>query len=203
MNDSTTFPRGSAPLNLGSDRVSYRADSRDAGLPSDVAFERWTVRDGDRDKFFMRRALVEAEPAAEEGEVPIGAVLVCRNCVVARDHNRRERLCDPTAHAETLVLRQASLFFPSWRIEDSELYVTLEPCVMCAGALVQSRVARVVFGARDPKGGAVVSLYAALSDPRLNWRCEVVEGVLREDCAETLRAFFRVKRAKSEQDFPL
>jgi len=198
MSDSLTFANGSAFESKGAGRFSCRAYLSESSLPPDVAFERWTPRDGDRDQFFMRRALVEAELAAEEGEVPIGAVLVCQNCVIARDHNRRERLCDPTAHAETLVLRQASLFFPSWRVEDSELFVTLEPCVMCAGALVQSRVNRVVFGTRDPKGGAVVSLYAALSDPRLNWRCEVVEGVLREDCAEALRAFFRAKRNKPE-----
>jgi len=199
MSDSLTFVGDSAPSRRGVGGASCRDNLRGTSLPFDVALERWTARDGDRDRFFMRRALTEAELAAEEGEVPIGAVLVCQNSIVARDHNRRERLCDPTAHAETLVLRQASLFFPSWRIEDSELFVTLEPCVMCAGALVQSRVDRVVFGTRDPKGGAVVSLYAALSDPRLNWRCEVVEGVLREECAETLRAFFRAKRNRTTQ----
>ncbi len=160
----------------------------------DAPMQRWTPEDGERDEFFMRAALVEAALAAEEGETPIGAVLVCQDRIIARNHNRRERNCDPTAHAETLVLRDASTFFPSWRIEDSELFVTLEPCVMCAGALVQARVDRVVFGARDPKGGAVVSLYELLSDSRLNWRCDVSEGVLQEECAETLRAFFRERR---------
>ncbi len=200
MNDSLTFANHLPSVARDGVNASCWVDSQRAPFSRDVALERWTVRDGDRDNFFMRRALVEAELAAEEGEVPIGAVLVCQNYIIARDHNRRERLCDPTAHAETLVLRQASLFYPSWRIEDSELFVTLEPCMMCAGALVQSRVNRTVFGARDPKGGAVVSLYAALSDPRLNWRCEVVEGVLREDCAELLRAFFRAKRTKKRRD---
>ncbi len=142
----------------------------------------------------MRVAMTEAALAAEEGEVPIGAALVCQDRVIARNHNRREQNCDPIAHAETLVLRDASIFFPSWRIEDSELFVTLEPCVMCAGALVQSRVNRVVFGARDPKGGAVVSLYELLNDQRLNWRCDVDEGILGEDCAEQLRDFFRARR---------
>lgn len=162
----------------------------------DVPTLRWTRDCGDRDEFFMRAALVEAALAAEEGEVPIGAVLVCQDRVIARDHNRRERNCDPIAHAETLVLREASTFFPSWRIEDSELFVTLEPCVMCAGALVQSRVDRVVYGTRDPKGGAVASLYELLDDSRLNWRCETTEGVLQEECAEILRAFFRNRRSK-------
>lgn len=163
----------------------------------DTPLMQWTEKDGDRDEFFMREALAEAAIAAEEGEVPIGAVLVCQNRIVARDHNRRERNCDPVAHAETLVLSAAANFFPSWRIEDSELFVTLEPCVMCAGAAVQARVDRVVFGTRDPKGGAVVSLYSLLNDERLNWRCQVEEGVLQEECAETLRTFFRNRRKKN------
>ena len=168
---------------------------------SDVPTLQWTPEDGDRDEFFMRQALTEAALAAEEGEIPIGAVLVCQNRVIARDHNRRERNCDPLAHAETLVLRAASVFFPSWRVEDSELFVTLEPCVMCAGALVQARVDRVVFGTRDPKGGAVVSLFELLNDPRLNWRCRVDEGTLRDDCASILRAFFRARR-ENKRDVP-
>lgn len=162
----------------------------------DVPLLRWSPEYGKRDEFFMRLALTQAALAAEEGEVPIGAVLVCQNRAIALDHNRRERNCDPMAHAETLVLREASIYFPSWRIEDSELFVTLEPCVMCAGALVQSRVDRVVFGTRDPKGGAAVSLYELMTDPRLNWRCQVEEGVLQEECAEMLRSFFRARREK-------
>lgn len=109
-------------------------------------FLRWTEDDGDRDAFFMSIALREARLAAEEGETPIGAVLVYENAILAQEHNRRESLRDPTAHAEQLAIRAASRFFPSWRVEDSELYVTLEPCVMCAGALVQSRIKRVVYG---------------------------------------------------------
>lgn len=174
----------------------YRGPS--AFFLPDVPTLQWTPDQGDRDEFFMRIALTQAALAAEEGEVPIGAALVCRNRVVALDHNRRERNCDPIAHAETLVLQAASVYFPSWRIEDSELYVTLEPCVMCAGALVQSRVDRVVFGTRDPKGGAVVSLYELLSDQRLNWRCRVEEGVLQEECADILRSFFKARRAKKQ-----
>lgn len=144
----------------------------------------------------MAFALREARIAAEEGEIPIGAVLVCQNRVIALDHNRRESLCDPTAHAEALVIREATPFFPSWRIEDSELFVTLEPCVMCAGAILQSRIDRVVYGAPDPKGGAVDSLYRLLDDPRLNWRCRVDSGVLERECAETLKTFFRERRTR-------
>lgn len=160
----------------------------------DVPLEKWTPDDGDRDEFFMRAALVEARLAAEEGETPIGAVLVCQNRILVREHNRRERLCDPTAHAETLALSRASTFYPSWRIEDAELFVTLEPCPMCAGALVLSRVNRVVFGTRDPKAGCAGSLMNLLTEERFNWRCDVVEGVLRDECADLLRQFFRERR---------
>ncbi len=162
-------------------------------------FLRWTEEDGDRDAFFMSFALREARLAAEEGETPIGAVLVYENAILTLEHNRRESLRDPTAHAEQLAIRAASRFFPSWRVEDSELYVTLEPCVMCAGALVQSRIKRVVYGATDPKGGGARSLYGILEDPRLNWRCQVETGVLEEECAETLREFFRARRARGKK----
>ena len=165
-------------------------------FPLDVVCEVWTPQDGDRDAFFMRRAVDEAIMAAEEGEIPIGAALVFQNRILARNHNRREQLCDPTAHAETLVLRDASVFYPSWRIEDAELFVTLEPCLMCAGAALQARIERVVVGARDPKGGAVFSLYQTLDDERLNWRAKVDEGVLREECAKILVDFFRARRER-------
>ena len=173
--------------------------SDDDLFPGDAPLLRWTPDCGDRDAFFMSLALREARLAAEEGEIPIGAALVCKDRVVALDHNRRESLCDATAHAETLVLREASPFFPSWRVEDSELYVTLEPCAMCAGAILQSRINRVVYGASDPKGGAVRSLFQLLEDPRLNWRCDVVPGVLEEECAEELRDFFRKRRARGSK----
>ncbi len=173
--------------------------SDDDLFPGDAPLLRWTPDCGDRDAFFMTLALREARLAAEEGEIPIGAALVCKDRVVALDHNRRESLCDATAHAETLVLREASPFFPSWRVEDSELFVTLEPCAMCAGAILQSRVNRVVYGASDPKGGAVRSLFQLLEDPRLNWRCDVVPGVLEEECAEELRDFFRKRRARGSK----
>ncbi|MGI6400523.1 MAG: tRNA adenosine(34) deaminase TadA [Thermoguttaceae bacterium] len=165
-------------------------------FPPDAPFLQWRPQDGDRDAFFMNLALREARIAAEEGEIPVGAALVCKDRAIALDHNRRESLCDPTAHAEILVIRAATPFFPSWRIEDSELFVTLEPCLMCAGAILQARVERLVFGAYDPKGGAVRSIYTLLEDPRLNWRCKVDGGVLEEECAETLRTFFRERRSK-------
>ncbi|MDO5310089.1 MAG: tRNA adenosine(34) deaminase TadA [Planctomycetia bacterium] len=164
----------------------------------DLVLETWTPQDGPRDEFFMTRALYQAELAMEQGEIPIGAVLVCQNAIIARDHNRRETLCDPTAHAEMLALRDAAIYYPSWRIEDAELFVTVEPCVMCAGALVMSRVQRVVYATEDPKAGAATSLYQILSDPRLNWRAELHAGVLKEDAANLLREFFRKKRQKKE-----
>ena len=173
-----------------------RAESR---FPHDAPCETWTTDDGDRDAFFIARALREAALAAEECETPIGAVLVCQNRVVARNHNRREQLCDPTAHAETLVLREAANFYPSWRVEDAELFVTLEPCLMCAGAILQARVERVVFGTRDPKAGSVRSLYRALEDSRFNWNVVVQEGVLQEECARLLVDFFKARRERASK----
>ncbi|MDD3586160.1 MAG: nucleoside deaminase, partial [Thermoguttaceae bacterium] len=120
------------------------------------------------DEYFMRLALEEARAAFDEDEVPVGAVLVHRGQVIARDHNRREQKKDATAHAEMLVIQAASEFFASWRMEETVLYVTLEPCPMCAGAIVQARVDRVVYGTTDPKGVAVETLFRLLDDPRLN-----------------------------------
>ena len=139
---------------------------------------------------FMLIALEEATEAALEGEVPVGAVIVQDREVLARDHNRREQLQDPTAHAEMLVMRAAAETLCSWRLDNCELYVTLEPCPMCAGAMVQGRLGRLVFGARDPKAGAVVSLYNILDDQRLNHRVPWVEGVMAKECAAALRDFF-------------
>jgi tRNA(adenine34) deaminase len=143
---------------------------------------------------FMRIALEEAVRAGEEGEVPIGAVLVSEGRVLGRGRNRPIALCDPSAHAEILALREGAAGIGNYRLSDSTLYVTLEPCVMCAGAILQARVKRLVFGAEDPKGGAVSSLYALLEDGRLNHRVEVVSGVLREECREILQRFFRERR---------
>lgn len=177
----------------------YLFDPALESFPRDVALQRWSAADGDRDEYFMRMALAEATVAAEEGEIPIGAVLTCRDRVLARDHNRREQLRDPIAHAETLVLRRAAIFYPSWRVEEATLYVTLEPCLMCCGAILQSRVDRLVFGARDPKGGAAVSLYETLSDQRFNWRAEICEGVLQKECSAALVEFFRARRLRKSK----
>lgn len=143
---------------------------------------------------FMWLALREAEQALAEDEVPIGAVVVHHQRVIASAHNQREQLRDPTAHAEMIAVTQAAASLGSWRLEDCTLYVTLEPCTMCAGAIVLARIPRVVYGTADPKAGAVHSLYQLLSDPRLNHRAEVVAGVCAAPCAELLSRFFQAKR---------
>lgn len=143
---------------------------------------------------FMRQALGEAEAALAEDEVPIGAVVVHDGRVIAAAHNQREQLHDPTAHAEMIAITQAAEALGNWRLDGCTLYVTLEPCPMCAGAIVLARLSRVVYGAADPKAGAVASLYRLLDDPRLNHRAEVVAGVLAEPCGEILSRFFAEKR---------
>ncbi|MDA1193910.1 MAG: tRNA adenosine(34) deaminase TadA [Planctomycetota bacterium] len=150
--------------------------------------------DGATHERFMREALEEADQAAEAGEVPVGAVVVRAGQVIARAHNRREMDADPTAHAEVLALRDAAETLGSWRLEDCDLYVTLEPCFMCAGAVVNARVRTLIFGAQDPKAGAVGSLANVPADARLNHRPEIVSGVLAESCGEVLRAFFAARR---------
>ena len=142
----------------------------------------------------MREAIVEAELAATHGDVPVGAVVVRDGQVIARGHNRREADQDPTAHAEVLALREASGVVGSWRLDGCTLYVTLEPCAMCAGACVLARLPRLVFGADDPKAGAVGALWDIPRDPRLNHTVEVVRGVEAQACGELLREFFREKR---------
>ena len=142
----------------------------------------------------MRAALREARKALEDEEVPVGAVVVHEGKVIGRAHNQRERLHDPTAHAEMIALTQAAEALERWRLEGVTLYVTLEPCLMCAGALVNARVDRVVFGAPDPKAGACGSLYQVGLDSRLNHRFEVEGGVLEAECADLLREFFQSRR---------
>ena len=145
---------------------------------------------------FMMLALAEAQAAAEENEVPVGALILHRQLrVIASAHNQREQLRDPTAHAEMIAITQAAEALGSWRLEDCTLFVTLEPCPMCAGAILQARIPVVVYGAADPKAGAVDSLYSLLGDERLNHRCEVVSGVLADRCASILTDFFRAQRA--------
>jgi tRNA(adenine34) deaminase len=143
---------------------------------------------------FMRLALDEAEQAFREDEVPIGAVIVQDGRVIASAHNQREQLHDPTAHAEMIAITQAAEALQSWRLERCTLYVTLEPCPMCAGAILQARIPQVVIGATDPKAGAVESLYRLLDDSRLNHRCEVAGAVLADDCGRILSRFFQEQR---------
>jgi tRNA(adenine34) deaminase len=151
----------------------------------------------EQDAAWMRIAIEEAEAARAEGEVPVGAVVVSGEEMVARAHNRTINDCDPTAHAEILVLRAAAARVANHRLSGCTLYVTIEPCAMCAGAVVQARVERLVYGCDDPKAGAVRSLYQVADDPRLNHRAEVTAGVLAEECAEQIRSFFQHKRQGS------
>jgi tRNA(adenine34) deaminase len=146
------------------------------------------------DERFMEAALGEAQAAADEGEVPVGAVVVLGGRIIGRGHNRVESTQDPTAHAEILAIGAACQTMKSWRLEEATLYVTLEPCHMCAGAVVLARLPRLVYGARDPKAGACGSLALVPQDLRLNHRAEIVPGVRAEECGAILEAFFRAKR---------
>src|SRR5205807_2993814 len=147
-----------------------------------------------RDEYFMRLALREAARALEHEDVPIGAVVVREGEVIGAGHNERELRADPTAHAEMIAVREAARALGSWRVLDSVMYVTLEPCAMCAGAIVLARLPRLVFGATDPKAGAAGSVFNVLDEPRLNHRPQVESGLLAEECAELLRAFFAPHR---------
>jgi len=144
----------------------------------------------------MAEALAEARKAAAEGEVPIGAVVVVDRNVVGRGRNARESRRDPTAHAEVLALQEAARSLQRWRLTGATVYATLEPCPMCAGALVNARVDRLVYAVPDPKAGAAGTLFDVPRDPRLNHRVEVVSGVMAEECAELLSSFFRSRRGK-------
>lgn len=149
---------------------------------------------GHDDVFYMRHALDEANKAFERGEVPVGAVLVMGDEILERSFNQREESKDATAHAEMIALRNAAGKTDSWRMLGTTLYVTKEPCIMCAGAIMNARVRRLVYGCGDPKGGAVDSLYHILSDPRLNHKVEVCSGVLAVECAALLKGFFERRR---------
>ena len=146
------------------------------------------------DIFLMQVALEEARAAAAGGEVPIGALIVLGDKILARAGNRTIRDCDPTAHAEILVIREAAHLLRNYRMPGTTLYVTLEPCSMCAGAIIQARIPRLVYGADDPKGGAVRSCFEVLSNVSLNHRVEVMPGILVEDCASLLQSFFAARR---------
>jgi tRNA(adenine34) deaminase len=148
----------------------------------------------ENDQKYMQVALDEAREAERAGEVPVGAVITLDGREIARGANRTLRDCDPTAHAEIVALRAAARAVGNHRILGATLYVTIEPCAMCAGAIVQARLARLVYGADDPKGGAVRTVFAVLNDPRLNHQMEIVPGFLAEECAAVLQSFFASRR---------
>jgi len=143
---------------------------------------------------FMRAALEEARCAAASGEVPVGAVLTRAGGILARTGNRTIRDVDPTAHAEIVVLRQGAVALRNYRLDGATLYVTMEPCAMCAGAIIQARVSRLVYGCDDPKGGAVRSCFQVLASPQVNHRVEVIPGVLADECAALVQSFFAARR---------
>jgi tRNA(adenine34) deaminase len=153
----------------------------------------------DADIEFMQQALAEARESAASGEVPIGAVLVYEGRILARAGNRTIRDCDPTAHAEIVALREAAKIIGNYRLGDTTLYVTIEPCSMCAGAMIQARVPRLVYGAAEPRGGAVQSCFEVFSHPDLNHRVQVTSGVLASDCSDVIQSFFAVRRQQARQ----
>ena len=155
------------------------------------------MTDEHSDEQWMRAAIAEARLAEAEGEVPVGAVVVHEGRIIGRGHNGRESTQDPTAHAEMIAIREAATALGSWRLIDTALYVTLEPCPMCAGALVNARVPRVVWGCDDPKAGATQTLYTIGNDERLNHRFECVPGVLGDECSALLSRFSAAIRAKN------
>jgi tRNA(adenine34) deaminase len=160
----------------------------EAGCPLDMI--------ADQDQQFMTAAIAEARRAEAEGEVPVGAIAVAGGQIVGAGHNRPIGLSDPTAHAEILAIRSAASKLKRYRLETVSIYVTLEPCVMCVGAMVNARIARVIYGARDEKAGALGSVYDVGRDGRLNHRFEVIAGVMEAECAEIMREFFRARRAE-------
>jgi len=151
------------------------------------------------DHRFMRAAIESARIAEENGDVPIGAVIVYQNQIIGKAYNQREQLQDPTAHAETIALTQAAAAKETWRLNGCTMYVTLEPCPMCAGALVLARMDRLVYGCDDPKAGACGSLYSIVTDGRLNHRLEVTSGVMEEQCSRLLQEFFAKRRIENNQ----
>ncbi|WP_033827326.1 tRNA adenosine(34) deaminase TadA [Bacillus andreraoultii] len=153
----------------------------------------------DRDTYYMQLAIDEAVKAKQKGEVPIGCVIVHNDQVIATGHNLRETQQNATCHAEIIAIQEACQYLNSWRLENAELFVTLEPCPMCAGGIIMSRVKRVVFGAMDPKGGCVGSLMNLLDDHRFNHQCEIKSGVLEEECSQLLKSFFKKIRERKKK----
>ena len=152
------------------------------------------------DQQFMQAAIESAKIAEENGDVPIGAIIVYQEQIIGKAYNQRQQLQDPTAHAEIIALTQAAAFVESWRLNGCTMYVTLEPCPMCAGALVLSRMDRLVYGCDDPKAGACKSLYNIVQDERLNHRLEVTSGVLQEQCRQQLQEFFSRRREENKKN---
>ena len=157
------------------------------------------MNDSKTDQLYMKMAIEQAQIAEENGDVPIGAVIVYEKQIIGKSYNQRELLRDPTAHAEIIALTQAAAFLESWRLHGCTMYVTLEPCPMCAGALVLARIDRLVYGCDDPKTGAVKSLYNIVNDERLNHIIDVTSGVLAEECSGLLQHFFRRRRIENIQ----
>jgi len=153
-----------------------------------------------KDEKFMKLAIEQAGIARENGDVPIGAVIVHNDTIIAKAYNQREQLQDPTAHAEIIALTQAAAALEIWRLEGCTIYVTLEPCCMCAGALVLARIDRLVYGCDDPKTGAVKSLYNIVTDERLNHKIEVTSGVLADECGKLLQDFFQKRRVENQNE---
>jgi len=153
----------------------------------------------DEVKFFMKEALKEARKAFDESEVPVGAVVVFKNQIIGRGHNQTERLQDPTAHAEILAITAAANALNSWRLKDALIYSTIEPCIMCAGALVLARVKKIIFGARDEKFGGCGSVYNVVREKRLNHQIEIVEGVMEKEALSLLKSFFEKRRKKKSK----
>jgi len=180
---------------LGTERPWITTDEGAEGGPLSFKLVKMLPNWKESDIFYMTVALEEARRGAEEGEVPVGAVLVSsRGEELGRAQNAPIQSADPTAHAEILVLRQGAAKTGNYRLLGATLYVTIEPCIMCAGAILQARLAQLVFGARDPKSGGVVSLFRLLEDPRMNHQVEVREGVLEEECRALIRSFFEIQR---------
>ena len=157
------------------------------------------MNDSKEDQLYMKMAIEQAQIAEENGDVPIGAVIVYEKQIIGKAYNQREQLQDPTAHAEIIALTQAAAFIESWRLHGCTMYVTLEPCPMCAGALVLARIDRLVYGCDDPKTGAIKSLYNIVTDERLNHTINVTSGVFSEDCGGLLQHFFRRRRIENNQ----
>ncbi len=154
----------------------------------------------ERDVYYMNEAIEEALKAKEKGEVPIGCIIVLNDEIIARGHNLRETEQNALAHAEMIAIEEACWYTNSWRLEEAELYVTLEPCPMCAGGIIMSRIKRVIYGARDPKGGCAGTLMNLLQYERFNHRCEVKSGVLEEKCGQLLTDFFKELREKRKNN---